>query len=68
MKVTDFLESNQDEELAAVQGYVPKELRQEVIEQMQKDKKSGIKVNWNSLLEACLKSYLHERRPKRAGA
>ena len=66
MKVTDFLPKPDEETKVPVQGYVPYDLRQEVIEQMQKDKKAGIKVTWDNLLEACLKSYLSERKSRRA--
>lgn len=59
-KVTDFLP--EDTETAAVQGYVPKQLRSDVIDQMAADKKAGIKIGWNELLEASLKAYLSERK------
>lgn len=62
MKIGDYLPKISPEELVAVQGYVSSDLRQDVIKQMQRDKKAGIKINWNVLLEAVLKSYLDERK------
>lgn len=62
-KITTFLDQKKsEEELAAVQGYVPTALRQDVIDQMKKDKTSGVKVGWNELLDACLRQYLAERQ------
>ena len=61
-KITEFIDKlKADPEMAVVQGHVPTELRTKVIEQMKADKAAGIKITWDLLLEASLRSYLSER-------
>lgn len=63
-KVSDYLPKIEKEAArAVVQGYVPAELRQQVIEHMLEEKKNGNKkMTWDQLLEACLRAYLGEKR------
>lgn len=59
-KITEFLPPPPEEQ-ALVQGHVTATLRQQVAEQMQRDKAAGIKTTWDNLLDASLRAYLAER-------
>lgn len=58
--ITAFLKAKKNNK-AAIQGFVPAELRSRVRAQMREDRKDGYKITWDILLEAALKSYLSER-------
>lgn len=59
---TEFFGGDAEAEKAPVQGYVDADLRKQVIDQMKLDKKAGIKITWDKLLEGGLKAYLAERK------
>lgn len=60
-KITDFLDEDTPTVMAAVQGYVPRQVREDVLKQMKVDKAVGKKITWDSLLEAACRVYLAER-------
>lgn len=64
-KVTEFIEEEQGEEASAVQGFIPKELRQKVLEQFKADRRAGIKVTWSTFIKSACKAYLLERGHKK---
>lgn len=61
-KISDHFPSKENKkvEFVAVQGYVPGELRESVLEKMKQEKNDGKKVTWDILLEGCLRQYLDE--------
>lgn len=61
-KITDFLDHEPAPEKASVQGYVPKPLRERVLQQFKTDKEAGMKITWDSFLEAACLAYLAERK------
>ena len=66
-RITDFIRREKDEEVVAVQGYVPAELREQVVAQMSADKKAGFKITWDLFMEAACRAYLEERGAKKRG-
>jgi len=59
-RISDYIPQDEPVEYKAVQGYVPEKLRAKVIEKMAGERADGKKMNWDILLEACLKKYLDE--------
>ena len=63
-KIIDYVEVDEAEEIALVQGKVLKKLRDDALEQMEKDNTANpaLKLNWNKLLTAFLRKYVAEGR------
>lgn len=66
MRITQIIDKKAEAvpEKRLIQGYVPSELRDDVLAQFAKDKASGIKITWDSFLEAACLAYLSERKSK----
>lgn len=63
-KITDFLPKPKCTDKILVQAKIPTDLHEATRAQIDRDKKSGIDLNWNSLFEAACRSYLTERGAK----
>lgn len=63
-KMTDFL-NQQEQPTASIQGFVPTDLKQRVLDQFKLDKKEGKKITWDIFLEAACQAYLSERAQRR---
>lgn len=66
-KITDFIEDNQTQ-FAAIQAYIPADLRHSVVAQIKADKRHGIKITWDTLIESACRAYLAERKGQSKGA
>jgi uncharacterized protein (UPF0297 family) len=62
-KLTSRFEVN-DKETSLVQGKIEKALRHKASEQMEKDRRLGVRINWDILIEEAVKVYLEERGVK----
>jgi hypothetical protein len=64
VSILKHIKQEPEVEQRLAQGYIPKQLREAVAKQMKQDRQAGIKVNWNTLIEAACRSYLTERKKK----